>query len=267
MLDQVDLGLRLEREEYAERLREAQVTLYRRVRRLYEERRSLVIVCEGWDAAGKGGAIRRLTEKLDPRSFQLYPIAKPAGDDADRHYLYRFWRRLLPAREKQVLIFDRSWYGRVLVERVEGFAEPKEWRRAYREINDFERQLCDVDISVVKLWFHISRAEQKRRFEARTETPHKRWKLTDEDWRNRGQWDAYEQAVSDMLVKTSTLRAPWTLVEAEDKRWARVKTLETVAAALAQPTNPRVAKLHRLFELFDGNDSDQEIQQRKQEDD
>ena len=235
MLDQVDLQLRLDAAEYKSRLREAQITLYRRVRRLYEERRSLVIVCEGWDAAGKGGAIRRLTEKLDPRSFLLYPISAPAGDDADRHYLYRFWRRLRPAREKQVLIFDRSWYGRVLVERVEGFAQPSEWRRAYREINDFERQLNDAEIAVVKLWFHISKDEQERRFAARAKTPHKRWKLTNEDWRNRDKWDDYEKAVADMLVKTSTQRAPWTLVEAEDKRWARVKTLETVAAALAAP--------------------------------
>ncbi|MDA8017653.1 MAG: hypothetical protein MPN21_09420 [Thermoanaerobaculia bacterium] len=242
MLHQVDLGLRLDKGEYSERLRHAQVALFRRVRRLYEERRSLVVVLEGWDAAGKGGSIRRLTEKLDPRSFRLYPIAKPAGDDAERHYLYRFWRRLLPAGEKQVLIFDRSWYGRVLVERVEGFAAESEWRRAYREINDFERQLSDAGMCLVKLWFHISKEEQKRRFEARAQTPHKQWKLTDEDWRNRGRWEEYEQAVSEMLVKTSTLRAPWTLIEAEDKRWARVKTLETVAEALRRE-NPQAADL------------------------
>ena len=138
----------------------------------------------------------------------------------------------MPPREKQIMIFDRTWYGRVLVERVEGFATEQEWRRAYREINDFERQLVDADAHIVKLWFHVSPEEQLYRFEQRKVTAHKKWKLTDEDWRNRSKWDAYELAVEDMLMKTSTQQAPWTVIEGNDKRWARVKTLKTVVNAL-----------------------------------
>lgn len=228
MLQHVDLSLRLDKDAYRKRLKKAQIELLKRSRRLYEGRRSLVAVFEGWDAAGKGGSIRRMTEKLDPRSYQVFPIAAPSGEDKERHYLWRFWRRLLPPRDKQILIYDRSWYGRVLVERVEGFAREDEWRRAYREINDFERQLLDHGVLVAKFWFHLSQEEQLARFEARKETAHKTWKLTDEDWRNRDKWGAYEGAVEDMLLKTSTRLAPWTIVEAEDKRWARVKVLETL---------------------------------------
>ncbi|MDH3255272.1 MAG: hypothetical protein OEM62_09800 [Acidobacteriota bacterium] len=232
MLERVDLSVGLEREEYRKKLRKLQVELHRRAFRLYEQRRPLILVCEGWDAAGKGGAIRRLTEKLDPRSYQVFSIAAPTEEELAHQYLWRFWRRLLPPREKQLMVFDRSWYGRVLVERVEGLASAPEWRRAYREINDFERQLVDAEAYIVKLWFHISPEEQLRRFQARDKTPHKKWKLTEEDWRNRKRWDAYEQAVEDMLMKTSTQQAPWTIVEGNDKRWARVKTLQTVAETL-----------------------------------
>ena len=228
MLRTIDLGLRLEKEEYRQRLLDLQLRMRELARWLYFARRSMVLVFEGWDAAGKGGSIRRLTEKIDPRGFEVFPIAAPAGEDKTHHYLWRFWRRLLPPRERQLLIFDRSWYGRVMVERVEGFAAKQEWQRAYREINDFERQLHEAGILVGKLWFHVSPEEQLRRFEAREHTPHKTWKLTDEDWRNRDKWDAYEEAVNDMLLKTSTLHAPWTVIEGEDKRWARVKTLRTV---------------------------------------
>jgi polyphosphate kinase 2 (PPK2 family) len=233
MLERVDLTLCLEREEYRKKLRRLQVELHRRAFRLYERRRSLVLVCEGWDAAGKGGAIRRLTEKLDPRSYQVFSIAAPTEEELAHHYLWRFWRRLLPPREKQVLVFDRSWYGRVLVERVEGFASEEEWRRAYREINDFERQLVDAEALVVKLWFHVSPQEQLERFKRREQTAHKQWKLTDEDWRNRNKWDPYERAVEDMLLKTSTQQAPWTVIEGNDKRWARVRTLSTVVEKLS----------------------------------
>jgi polyphosphate kinase 2 (PPK2 family) len=232
MLERVDLSLRLEREAYRKQLRKLQVELHRRAFRLYERRRPLILVCEGWDAAGKGGAIRRGTEKLDPRSYQVFSIAAPTEEELAHHYLWRFWRRLMPPREKQIMIFDRSWYGRVLVERVEGFAMEQEWRRAYREINDFERQLVDAEAFIVKLWFHISQDEQLSRFERRQVTAHKKWKLTDEDWRNRDKWDAYENAVEDMLLKTSTQQAPWTIVEGNDKRWARVKTLKTIVDAL-----------------------------------
>ena len=161
---------------------------------LYLEKRSMIVAFEGWDAAGKGGAIRRFTEHLDPRGYEVFPIAAPQGDSAARHYLWRFWRRIKPPGERQILIFDRSWYGRVLVERVEGFATEAEWRRAYGEINDFEGQLIDAGMAVAKIWVHISLEEQLRRFEARKLTPHKQWKLTDEDWRNREKWSQYEEA-------------------------------------------------------------------------
>jgi len=232
MLERVDLSLQLDREDYQKQLRKLQVEIHRRAFRLYEGRRPLILVCEGWDAAGKGGAIRRLTEKLDPRSYQVFSIAAPTEEELAHHYLWRFWGRMMPPSEKQIMVFDRSWYGRVLVERVEGLATEQEWRRAYREINDFERQMVDADAFIVKLWFHLGQEEQLHRFERRQITAHKKWKLTEEDWRNRDKWDAYELAVEDMLLKTSTQQAPWTIVEGNDKRWARVKTLKTVVDAL-----------------------------------
>ena len=232
MLATIDLSRRLERDVYKTRLLECGLRLRELALELYRRKRSLVVVAEGWDAAGKGGALRRAVERIDPRGYQVFAIAAPKGEDATHHYLWRFWRRLKPPDEKQVLIFDRSWYGRVLVERVEGFAAEPEWRRAYREINEFERQLTTHGMILVKLWFHISKSEQLRRFEARRDTPHKRWKLTDEDWRNREKWEAYEQAVDDMLRRTSTLTAPWTIVEGNDKLWARIRTQETLIAAV-----------------------------------
>ncbi len=229
MLDNVDLTLTLDRDTFRVELLEQQLRLRGLAQRLYEERRSLVVIYEGWDAAGKGGNIRRFTEKLDPRGYQVYSIGAPGGDDKNHHYLWRFWRRLIPPDEKQIVVFDRSWYGRLLVERVEGFASESEWRRAFREINDFERQLGDAGIFIAKFWLHISKDEQLRRFEGRRATPHKSFKLTDEDWRNREKWGEYHAAVDDMLIKTSTIDAPWTVVEGNCKRFARVKTLRTLA--------------------------------------
>ncbi len=231
-LADVDLEKKLERAEYKAQLLECQVRLRDLALQCYRERQSVVLVFEGWDASGKGGSIRRLTEKLDPRSSHVYSIAAPRGEDKDHHYLWRFWRRLLPADEKQIVIFDRSWYGRVLVERVEGFASRQEWERAYAEINDFERQMAEGGFLLVKYWFHIDSDEQERRFEARRETPHKTWKLTEEDYRNRARWDDYETAADEMLVKTSTDIAPWTVVEGNDKRYARVKSIRTLVDAL-----------------------------------
>lgn len=235
MLANVDLSKKIDRKEYKAQLLDYQLRLRRLAFRCYKERRSVIVVFEGWDAAGKGGSIRRITGKLDPRGYQVYAIAAPQ-EGLHRHYLWRFWRRLLPADIKQIVLFDRSWYGRVLVERVEGFAKPVEWRRAYREINDFERQLTDHGFILVKYWFHIDSEEQLRRFEARKATPHKRWKLTEEDYRNRARTAEYTAAVDEMLVKTSTLRAPWTLIEGNDKYHARVKSLrhlvEVVGGAL-----------------------------------
>jgi polyphosphate kinase 2 (PPK2 family) len=241
VLESIDLGKRLERKPYEEEKLHWQLEMRRLAWQLYAQKRSAVVVLEGWDAAGKGGAIRRLTEKLDPRGYHVYSIAAPQGDDKERHYLWRFWRRLIPADEKQLVIFDRSWYGRVLVERVEGFASEPEWKRAFREINEFEQQLVDARFVLVKLWLHLSRKEQARRFEDRKKTAYKAWKLTDEDWRNREKWGLYERAADDMLVKTSTRQAPWTIVEAEDKWFARVKVLRTVAEALGQQLDPVAA--------------------------
>ena len=238
MLNTVDLSLALDRAEYKQRLLACQLRLRELAFELYKQKRSLVVAAEGWDAGGKGGAIRRVTEKIDPRGYQVFAIAAPEGEDRTHHYLWRFWRRLKAPDDKQILIFDRSWYGRVMVERVEGFATEAEWKRAFREINEFERQLTDHGMVLVKLWFHISEDEQLKRFKAREETPHKQWKLTDEDWRNREKWGAYEEAVEDMLLKTSTLTAPWTVVEGNDKLWARVKTQETLIAALSAALDP-----------------------------
>ena len=188
---------------------------------------STVAVFEGWDAAGKGGAIRRVAGALDAHEYQVIPIGAPTDEELSQHYLWRFWRRL--SRAGRVTIFDRSWYGRVLVERVEGFASPEEVQRAYGEINDFEQQLVDHRILVTKFWLHISKDEQLRRFQDRRRQPHKRWKITEEDWRNRERWGDYEVAVNDMVERTSTHGAPWLLIEANDKNYARIEVIRALA--------------------------------------
>lgn len=230
MLEKVNLKQRLARKDYDAQLDVLQNKLHLLGYQVYLQKRPVVMVFEGWDAAGKGGAIKRLTARLDPRGYVVWPIAAPHGDDKDRHYLYRFWRRL--PEQGQIAIFDRSWYGRVLVERVEGFCSEAAWQRAYGEINQFERELLDFGTIILKFWLHISQAEQLRRFKEREKTNYKSWKITDEDWRNRGKWKDYEQAVDDMLIKTSTHRAPWTVVEANDKWHARVKVLKTAVEKL-----------------------------------
>jgi polyphosphate kinase 2 (PPK2 family) len=234
MLETINLDRQLSRGEYERKVLLHQLQLRELAYQLYCRKRTLVVVFEGSDAAGKGGAIRRVTEKLDPRGYEVLSIGAPEGEDKTHHYLWRFWRRLKPPQEKQVLVFDRSWYGRALVERVERFAKEAEWKRAYREINDFERQLSEAGTLVVKLWIQIGKDEQLRRFEQREQTPYKRWKLTDEDWRNRQKWDAYTEAVEEMLIKTSTNIAPWTVVEGNFKWFARVKCLATIVKALSR---------------------------------
>jgi len=234
MLNTIDLSKSLTREEYVQDLTRYQLQLRALAYQLYVQKRPLVIVYEGWDAGGKGGNIKRVTEKMDPRGYEVYPIAAPQGEDKTHHYLWRFWRRLKPPDEKQILLFDRSWYGRVMVERLEGFCTEEEWKRAYREINEFERQLVDFGTILAKFWIQISKDEQLQRFEDRRETPYKAWKLTDEDWRNRQKWDLYEEAVNDMLLKTSTLTAPWTIVEGNCKWYARVKALRTLVELLSK---------------------------------
>ncbi len=237
MLDTIDLTLSLDRKTYVAELTRRQVQLHELGYQVYVQKLPVIIVMEGWDAAGKGGAIKRVTELLDPRGYVVYPISAPEGEDKSHHYLYRFWRRL-PERG-QIAIFDRSWYGRVLVERVEGLASPEAWRRAYQEINSFEQQLRDFGVFIIKFWIHTSREEQLRRFQERRRTSYKSWKLTSEDWRNRAKWGAYEEAARDMLLKTSTITAPWTIVEGNDKLWARVKTLTTIVETLSRELDYR----------------------------
>ncbi len=231
MLGTVDLSLTLTEEEYDSQLIILQVALAKLAFQVYLQQRPVVMVFEGWDAAGKGGVIRRVTGKIDPRGYVVYPIAAPAGDDKTHHYLWRFWRRLPEAG--QIAIFDRSWYGRVMVERIEGFCTEPEWKRAYREINQFERQLVDYGVILYKFWLHISPEEQLRRFEDRSADKLRSWKLTDEDWRNREKWGVYEEAVNEMLLKTSTVSAPWTVVEGNSKPYARIKTLKTIVDKLS----------------------------------
>jgi polyphosphate:AMP phosphotransferase len=230
LLDRVDLAKRLDDKEYERELPKLQIRLRELQFRCYEAGIPSVVVYEGWDAAGKGGNIRRVTELLDPRAYTVVPIAKPEGDEAAHHYLWRFWRHM--PRAGFLTIFDRSWYGRVLVERVEGFATDDEWQRAYQEIREFERSLTAFGTVLVKFWLHISAEEQLRRFKEREETEYKRYKITPEDWRNREKLDVYRPAVLDMLQETSTREAPWTIVEAEDKNWARVRALRTLCGRL-----------------------------------
>lgn len=230
ILQALNMDQALKKRDYNTRLLEGRA----RINRLYREAKdadmSTVCVFEGWDAAGKGGTIRRLTASMDARDYKVIPIAAPTDEEKSHHYLWRFWRHL--SRAGRVTIYDRSWYGRVLVERVEGFAGTDEWMRAYGEINDFEEQLVDFGMVLCKFWFHITPDEQLARFERRKDIPWKSWKLTDEDWRNRDKWGDYEHAVSDMIERTSTRKAPWTLVEANDKKFARIKAMDTVANRL-----------------------------------
>ncbi len=226
ILDTLDLAQRTEKSEYEARLEELQGRLALAVRHPRFAGKSVVAVFEGSDAAGKGGAIRRITAALDARHYDIVPVAAPTEEERLQPYLWRFWRRL-PGRGRTA-IFDRSWYGRVLVERVEGFCGDADWLRAYSEINDFEEQMHENNMIVCKFWLQVSKDEQLARFTERQSSQFKRFKITDEDWRNRDKWDAYTMAVCDMVDRTSTEIAPWTLVAAEDKYTARLKVLETL---------------------------------------
>lgn len=230
ILERLDMAQKVDKATFDQKLEEYQGRLNLLHRKAHDRGISTILVFEGWDAAGKGGAVRRITAALEARAYQVIPIAAPTDEERAHHYLWRFWRHL--ARAGLVTIFDRSWYGRVLVERVEGFATPAEWLRAYAEINQFEDQLVDHGIVLVKYWLHVTGEEQLRRFKERERSPYKQWKLTPEDWRNRQKWPDYQLAVNEMVERTSTRRAPWTLVEANDKQFARLKVIRTVCERL-----------------------------------
>ena len=230
VLSGVDISRRLEREDYKAQLRKEQGKLHRLALEARERGISTVLAFEGWDAAGKGGVIRRVTQSLEPGDYRVIPVAAPTEEERKYHYLWRFWRDLPGAG--QFVIFDRTWYGRVLVERIEGFATPAEWQRAYDEINDFEQQLIDRGCYVAKFWLHISAEEQLARFQAREQTVYKQHKITDEDYRNRERWDEYVDAVDQMVLRTTADRAPWHVIAANDKLYARVATLKAVNKGL-----------------------------------
>jgi len=230
VLDRVDLDQRLTKAAYTRQRKRLQERLRRLEHELYVARVPVVIVYEGWDAAGKGGNIKRLTQELDPRGYEVLPFAAPTPEELDHHYLWRFWKEVPKAGH--LTIFDRSWYGRVMVERVEGFCTEAEWQRAYQEINEFESMLAAAGAAIVKFWLHIDRDEQLRRFRERERVAHKRWKLTDEDWRNRKKWPLYRQAVNEMLERTSTTYAPWTVIAGNDKYFARIQAMQTVVRAI-----------------------------------
>ena len=232
LIDRIDLAQTIERDEYRKRLDNLQAELNELSWQAYNENTSTVLVFEGVDAAGKGGAIRRVTQSVDSRLREVIPIAAPTDEERAHHYLWRFWRHV--PRAGRMVIFDRSWYGRVLVERVEGFTNHDNWARAYLEINDFEEQLTRAGIVVQKFWLQISKEEQLARFKAREDTPYKRYKITDEDWRNREKWDDYRDAVNEMLTRTSAQHAPWNLIAGNDKRFARIQVLEIVTKALRE---------------------------------
>jgi AMP-polyphosphate phosphotransferase len=230
ILSRLDMAQTIDKKDYSKSLEKLQGRLRLSSRKAKDLGISTILVFEGWDAAGKGGAIRRVIAALDASDYQVIPIAAPSDEEKAQHYLWRFWRHL--SRAGRFTIYDRSWYGRVLVERVEGFASEPEWKRAYAEIDDFEDQLVRHGIVLCKFWVHITKEEQLARFKAREGVLYKRWKLTEEDWRNREKWDDYELAVNDMVERTSTTLAPWTLIEGNDKRFARIKVLAAVCDRL-----------------------------------
>lgn len=230
MLKKADLTKKLDKEEYEKKLSELQKKLRQLHGEIYTARIPVVLAFEGWDAGGKGGAIKRLTRALDPRGYTVNPTSSPNDIERAHHYLWRFWTRM--PKDGHIAIFDRTWYGRVMVERIEGFCTTQDWQRAYKEMNQMESQLVHHGAIVLKFWLHIDKDEQAKRFKERQENPEKSWKITDEDWRNREKWELYEKAVDEMLVRTSTLDAPWIIVEGNDKYYARIKVLETVVEAL-----------------------------------
>ena len=231
-LDELNQEKSVTPEDYKSQVKKLQLELLNMQLELLEKKIPVIIVIEGPDAAGKGGAIKRLTENLDPRILRVYSINKPTDEELARHYMWRFWTKVPP--RGHIAIYDRSWYGRVLVERVEGFCTETEWKRAYAEINEFERLLANDGTVLVKFWLHITKDEQLVRFKRRAADPYKHWKIGDEDWRNRKRWDEHIQAAEDMFEKTDTDIAPWNVIPANFKWYARIKTLKVVNRAVAK---------------------------------
>ena len=229
-LSEIPLDKELDDNTYKEELDRLQARLGELHNRLYRKKVPVIIAYEGWDAAGKGGNIKRITGALDPRGYEVHPIASPEPHEKARHYLWRFWTRL--PKTGHIAIFDRTWYGRVMVERLEGFCSENDWMRAYNEINEFEKELQDWGAVLIKFWVQIDKETQLARFTDRQNTPEKQWKITDEDWRNRDKWDQYETAVNEMIQKTSTVYAPWHILESTDKKYARIKALWIVVEEL-----------------------------------
>ena len=230
LLSEIPLDKTIGEDEYKKELKRLQNRLGELHNRLYRKKVPVIIAYEGWDAAGKGGNIKRITGALDPRGYEVHPIASPEPHEKARHYLWRFWTRL--PKTGHIAIFDRTWYGRVMVERLEGFCSENDWKRAYNEINEFEKELHDWGAVIIKFWVQIDKDTQLERFNERQNTPEKQWKITDEDWRNREKWDQYEDAVNEMIQKTSTTYAPWHILESVDKRYARIKALKIVIEEL-----------------------------------
>lgn len=230
LLADIPLDKIIEEDAYKSELERLQEHLGELHNRLYRKKVPVIIAYEGWDAAGKGGNIKRITGALDPRGYEVHPIASPEPHEKARHYLWRFWTRL--PKTGHIAIFDRTWYGRVMVERLEGFCTENDWQRAYNEINEFEKELHDWGAVIIKFWVQIDKDTQLKRFNDRQNTPEKQWKITEEDWRNREKWDLYEEAVNEMIKKTSTVYAPWHILESVDKKYARIKALRIVVEEL-----------------------------------
>ena len=236
-IEDLDLDLTIDKKEYKKELEKLQYEMLNIQQFLYKNNIGLIIAFEGMDAAGKGGAIKRLTQTLDPRGIQVHPISAPQAHELRYHYLHRFWRKL--PQHGQIGIFDRSWYGRVLVESIEGFARKNEWERAYDEINAFEKNLTDEKYIIMKFWIHVDKDEQLIRFEERQKNPMKAWKLTEEDWRNREKFDEYVECANEMFEKTDSLNAPWILISGNNKHYARIKVLRETISHVKQVAEQR----------------------------
>ena len=245
-ISEIDLKQSLDKKTYKKKLGLLQCEILNAQQFLFNEKIGLILVFEGMDAAGKGGAIKRITERIDPRGYVVHPISAPQPHELRYNYMHRFWRKL--PQHGQIAIFDRSWYGRVLVERIEGFATDNEWKRAYAEINNFEKLLTDENYIILKFWIHVDKNEQLKRFEERARNPYKSWKLTEEDWRNRAKFDSYEEAANDMFAKTDSEQAPWILVPGNDKLFARIYILEQIIAHIKKEVKRRGKRLTNIIE-------------------